>query len=272
MKKRSEVEISTTWKLEDMVPDNETWEKQLKEASGELEKYGEFKGKLAESAENLYQCLKFDDEFSLKAERLYVYARMRSDEDTANDLYQDMFSRAQLLNIRASENSSYMVPEILSIPEEILKEYRSSHPGLKHFDRLLDQLLERKSHTLSKEMEQLLAQSYEATQGGSQVFTMFNNADARFPAVHDAEGKEIPLTHGNYIALLENQNRDIRKEAFENLYSVYKQFSNTLSAAFGANVNRLYSMQRPEIILPAVRQAFPGMKFLSLYMTIWWHL
>lgn len=118
---------------------------------------------------------------------------MRSDEDTANDLYQDMFSRAQLLNIRASENSSYMVPEILSIPEEILKEYRSSHPGLKHFDRLLDQLLERKSHTLSKEMEQLLAQSYEATQGGSQVFTMFNNADARFPAVHDAEGKEILL-------------------------------------------------------------------------------
>ena len=238
MKKRSEAEISTTWKLEDMVPDNETWEKQLKEASGELEKYGEFKGKLAESAENLYQCLKFDDEFSLRAERLYVYARMRSDEDTANDLYQDMFSRAQLLNIRASENSSYMVPEILSIPEEILKEYRSSHPGLKHFDRLLDQLLERKSHTLSKEMEQLLAQSYEATQGGSQVFTMFNNADARFPAVHDAEGKEIPLTHGNYIALLENQNRDIRKEAFENLYSVYKQFSNTLSAAFGANVKQ----------------------------------
>jgi oligoendopeptidase F len=36
MKKRSEAEISTTWKLEDMVPDNETWEKQLKEASGEL--------------------------------------------------------------------------------------------------------------------------------------------------------------------------------------------------------------------------------------------
>ena len=50
-----------------MVPDNETWEKQLKEASGELEKYGEFKGKLAESAENLYKCLKFDDEFSLKS-------------------------------------------------------------------------------------------------------------------------------------------------------------------------------------------------------------
>ena len=238
MKKRGEAEISTTWKLEDMVPDNETWEKQLKEASKELEKYGDFKGKLSDSAENLYQCLKFDDAFSLKAERLYVYARMRSDEDTANDLYQDMFSRAQLLNIRASEKSSYMVPEILSIPEEILKEYRSSHEGLKHFDRLLDQLLERKSHTLSKEMEHLLAQSYEATQGGSQVFTMFNNADARFPAVHDTDGKEIPLTHGNYIALLENQDRRIRKEAFENLYSVYKQFSNTLAAAFGSNVKQ----------------------------------
>ena len=57
MKKRGEAEISTTWKLEDMVPDNETWEKQLKEASKELEKYGDFKGKLSDSAENLYQCL-----------------------------------------------------------------------------------------------------------------------------------------------------------------------------------------------------------------------
>ena len=67
MKKRGEAEISTTWRLEDMVPNNETWEKQLKEASDQLETYGEFKGKLAEKAENLYQCLKFDDEFSLKA-------------------------------------------------------------------------------------------------------------------------------------------------------------------------------------------------------------
>ena len=70
------------------------------------------------------------------------------DADTANDLYQDMFSRAQLLNIRASENSSYMVPEILAIPEETLEKFRSTHSGLKHFGRLLDQLLERKSHTL----------------------------------------------------------------------------------------------------------------------------
>ena len=208
IKKRDEIPAEATWKLEDMVENREAWEKLYEEAIRETDRYQEFKGTLGRSADRLFEGLSFDDSISQKIERLYVYARMRSDEDTANDLYQDMFSRAQLLNIRASENSAYMVPEILSIPEEILKEYRNSHPGLKHFDRLLDQLLERKSHTLSKEMEQLLAQSYEATQGGSQVFTMFNNADARFPAVHDAEGKEIPLTHGNYIALLENQNRD----------------------------------------------------------------
>ena len=50
MKKRSEAEISTTWKLEDMVPDNETWEKQLKEASDQLETYGEFKGKIGRAS------------------------------------------------------------------------------------------------------------------------------------------------------------------------------------------------------------------------------
>ena len=37
---------------------------------------------------------------------------------------------------------------------------------------------------------------------------------------------------------MENQDRRIRKDAFEGLYSVYEQFSNTLAAAFSSNVKQ----------------------------------
>ena len=66
---------------------------------------------------------------------------------------------------------------------------------------MIDQILEKKPHTLSGPMEELLAQSYEATQGAAQIFNMFNNADVRFPAILDDKGREVRITHGNYIAL-----------------------------------------------------------------------
>ena len=238
MKKRSEADSKYTWKLEDMVAEDSQWEQMFKEASGEINEYASYKGRLADSADTLYACLSFDDRLSQKIERLYVYARMRSDEDTTVQRYQDMFSRAQTLSYRAAENSSFLVPEILSMDRELLERYMVSDNGISHFKRALEIILARRDHTLSAEMEELLAQSYDATQGASQIFTMFNNADVKFPVITGENGEGIRITHGNYISLMENQDRRIRKDAFEGLYSVYEQFSNTLAAAFSSNVKQ----------------------------------
>ena len=238
MKKRSEADSKYTWKLEDMVAEDSQWEQMFKEAAGEISEYASYKGRLAGSADTLYACLLFDDKLSQKIERLYVYARMRSDEDTTVQRYQDMFSRAQTLSYRAAENSSFLVPEILSMDRELLERYMAADNGIGHFKRALEIILARRDHTLSGEMEELLAQSYDATQGASQIFTMFNNADVKFPVITGENGEGIRITHGNYISLMENQDRRIRKDAFEGLYSVYEQFSNTLAAAFSSNVKQ----------------------------------
>lgn len=238
MKKRSEADSKYTWKLEDMVAEDSQWEQMFKEASGEISEYASYKGRLAGSADTLYACLLFDDKLSQKIERLYVYARMRSDEDTTVQRYQDMFSRAQTLSYRAAENSSFLVPEILSMDRELLEQYMAADNGIGHFKRALEIILARRDHTLSGEMEELLAQSYDATQGASQIFTMFNNADVKFPVITGESGEGIQITHGNYISLMENQDRRIRKDAFEGLCSVYEQFSNTLAAAFSSNVKQ----------------------------------
>ena len=238
MKKRSEADSKYTWKLEDMVAEDSQWEQMFKEASGEISEDASYKGRLAGSADTLYACLLFDDKLSQKIERLYVYARMRSDEDTTVQRYQDMFSRAQTLSYRAAENSSFLVPEILSMDRELLEQYMAADNGIGHFKRALEIILARRDHTLSGEMEELLAQSYDATQGASQIFTMFNNADVKFPVITGENGEGIRITHGNYISLMENQDRRIRKDAFEGLYSVYEQFSNTLAAAFSSNVKQ----------------------------------
>ena len=99
MGKRSEAEEKYTWRLEDMIPDDREWEKLFDEVSGEIEDYDSFRGRLHVSADCLLEGLKLDDRLSQKIERLYVYARMRSDEDTSAAKYQDMFSRARFPSV-----------------------------------------------------------------------------------------------------------------------------------------------------------------------------
>lgn len=236
LKKREEMSEEFTWNMSDLISGEETFLQLFDQTQKRLEGYEKFKGRLAESADTLCKCLEFDDEISREIELLYVYAKQKSDEDTGNQRYQDLAARALSLSNQGTMLSSYIVPEILSIDEVVLKQFTES--GLGRFNRVISLILAKKQHTLSPEMEELLAQSHEATQSPSQIFNMFNNADIRFPSIMDSEGNMVPITHGNFISLMESSDRRVREAAFKGLYGSYGQFKNTLAAAFSANVKQ----------------------------------
>lgn len=238
MKKRDEIPVCDTWNLADILPSEAAWEKLFHETEQELSGYKEFEGHLADSAKMLFSCLKFDEDVSLKIETLFVYGKQKSDEDTGNARYQEFAAKARALSYQAAGLSAFLVPEIIEIPEETLREFQKNEEGLKRYERTFEIILKKKAHTLSASMEALLAKSMEATSGSSDIFNMFNNADVKFPEILNENNEPVRITHGNYIALMEKQNREVRKSAFEALYSVYKQFGNTLAATFASNVKR----------------------------------
>lgn len=238
MKKRDEIPVCDTWNLADILPSEAAWEELFHETEQELSGYKEFEGHLADSAKMLFSCLKFDEEVSLKIETLFVYGKQKSDEDTGNARYQEFAAKARALSYQAAGLSAFLVPEIIEIPEETLREFQKNEEGLKRYERTFEIILKKKAHTLSASMEALLAKSMEATSGSSDIFNMFNNADVKFPEILNENNEPVRITHGNYIALMEKQNREVRKSAFEALYSVYKQFGNTLAATFASNVKR----------------------------------
>ncbi|WP_367565416.1 oligoendopeptidase F [Lacrimispora sp.] len=238
MKKREEIPVCHTWNMADILPSEEAWENLFRETEQALSGYKKYEGHLADSGEMLFSCLEFDEEMSLKIETLFVYGRQKSDENTGNARYQEFSSRARALSYEAAGMSSFIVPEILEIPEETLSRLRKDTEKLKRYDRTFEIILKKKAHTLSASMEALLAKSMDATSGSSDVFNMFNNADVKFPEILDENKEPVRITHGNYIALMEKQNREVRKSAFEGLYSVYKQFGNTLASTFASNLKR----------------------------------
>lgn len=238
MKNRQEVDKAYTWNMEDMLPSDQAWEAGYTSAQAALDRYQEFKGHVAQSAKMLYECLQFDSDTSRAMELLLVYARQKSDEDTADSRYQEMTGRIQTLSCQAGELSAFIIPEILEIDESVLERYMQEEPGLRQYRLSIRRILKKKEHTLDAAQEALLAQSMEATQSPGQIFNFFNNADLVFPEIEKEDGSVVQITHGNFIPLMESASRKLRREVFSKLYSSYEQFSNTLAAVFSANVKQ----------------------------------
>ena len=235
--KREEIPQQYKWKIEDLYATDEAWEADFEKLQKGIEEIKQFEGILGKSAENLLKMQKKSDELNLLAENVYVYANQKMHEDTGNSFYQGLAAKAQMLLVQLSESSSYIEPEILSIPEEILEEFLKTE-GLKKYETYYRRLLRNKEHILSKEIEELLAGVSEVAEGPKDTFMLFNNADLKFPVITGEDGEPVEITHGKYMNLLESQNRKVRKDAFEGLYGAYGKFKNTLAAIYRANVKQ----------------------------------
>lgn len=238
IRKRNEVPKEASWATEDIFQTPGEWEQAMEALKQELGQYETYRGHLADGAEKLYGCLRFDEHVSMELDRLYSYAHLNADVDTADQRYQQMVGRAQSLWVAAASASSFISPEIAAIPEERLNTLRQD-PAVDHsFERTLELILREKAHTRSPEVEELLADAGEMADGASQIFKMFNNADLKFPVIRNENGEEIQLTHGRYTSLLESRDRRVREDAFHAMYGAFGAYRNTLAATFQANVRQ----------------------------------
>ncbi|NLK74620.1 MAG: oligoendopeptidase F [Clostridiales bacterium] len=236
--KRSEVDTKYTWAIEDLYQSDDNWSIEYEKLKNMLTSVKEYQGRLSESSDKLLGFLKLSDDISKVLERVYVYANQRYHEDTSNSKYQDLSNKSNALAVQVNAALSFATPEILSIPEEVVNKFLQEKEELGIYEFYLRDILRKKAHILSADMEALLADAGEMADGPSNIFSMFNNADIKFPEIEDENGEMVRITHGRYVSFLESADRRVRKDAFKALYSTYEAFKNTLAASFSANIKQ----------------------------------
>lgn len=236
LKSRSEIPDEYKWNLEDIFSSNEAWEESFVKVEKSLKSASQFQGKLGQSADQLLACLEWMDNVGSDLEEIYTYARMRRDEDNREAMYQGMTDRAGSLSVKLSSALSFVIPELLTIPEEKLAEFRKANPKLEIYDHALEDIMRKRQHVLSTAEETILAEVGEIAEAPSVIFGMANNADLKFPTIKDEKGRQVELTKGNYTQFMENADRNVRKDAFETLYQTYQKQINTWAATTNANV------------------------------------
>ena len=234
--KRNEVPEELTWNLKDIYPDEAAWEKEIGEALKLADEIAALDGHLAEKSENLLNAFRLYEKCVLLIDRFASYAMRMFDQDTGDSHSQGMRQRALTTDMQISEKLSFLEPEVLSISEQTMAQYFKEQPGLDHFSNTINEIRRQKAHTLSKEMEQLLASAGEITANPQQAFSMLNNADLKFPTVKDPEGKEVQITNGRFVPLMESKDRNFRKAVFEAYYESYKSYKNTWAALYSGEV------------------------------------
>ncbi|MDU4938919.1 MAG: oligoendopeptidase F [Clostridium sp.] len=235
VKKREEINLEDKWKLEKIYVNEDAWEKDFNILKKESPKLREFAGKLNDK-EEILKYLELNEKVSRLGETLYVYAHMKSDEDTSNQKYQSYMNKIDAFMAEFASYGAFFVPEILALPDEFIKDLIKNDERFKIYEFMLMDILKEKPHILTKEMEELLALASDCLDAPSSIHNMLTNADMTFGNIKDEDGDEVELTEGNYSSFIKSKDRSVREAAFKRLFGEYKKFDNTLATTLTSSV------------------------------------
>lgn len=240
---RTEVPEKEKWRIEDIYPSLEDWEEDYRFIEVGSEKLKQYDGGIHDGS-SLYQYLSLREEISSRFNLVYVYGMLQLDLDTRNSSAQSLQDRAKQLGIKINAASAFFLPFLLSLDESTLKEYIKQEPRLDYFEKDLFESYRYKAHVLTKEKEEILSLLGEALSAPSHTFNMLNNADIKFGEITNEEGMKVELTRGMYSKLIEDEDRDKRKEAYKAYYQPYLQLKNSIASTLSANIKNNVTIAR----------------------------
>jgi oligoendopeptidase F len=235
---REQIAAEYKWHLEDLYTSDEAWQADYDKVKAMLPTVAKYKGKLDSSGKSLLACLQLRDEITMITGRLYPFARMHQDENTADNKYQALTGKAQSLNVEVNTATSFIEPEIVAIPAERLAKIRKKEQGLSVYNFYFESLMQQKQHVLSKKEEALLSRAGEVAQTPATIFNVLANAEVKFPIMKDEAGEEVQLSEGRYNNYLRSSDRRVRQDAFVGILDSYKQYRNTLAATLNGHVKQ----------------------------------
>ncbi len=235
LRRRDEIPESDKWRIDKIYETPAKWNEELNKLKEEAPKLKDFEGKLG-NKEDLKAFLLLNEKLSRKLGKLYVYAHMRSHEDTSNPEMQSLVNKIDPYSAEFSSYTAYFVPEILSLKEGTIENFINEDKDLKQYKIYFEMILNEKPHILSKEVESVLASVSDCLGAPESIYSMITNSDMTFGEIVDESGRKVELTEGNYISFIKSKDRKVREAAFKLLFGTYKKYENTLATSLTSSI------------------------------------
>ena len=235
LRRRDEIPESDKWRIDKIYETPAKWNEELNNLKEEAPKLKDFEGKLG-NKEDLKAFLLLNEKLSRKLGKLYVYAHMRSHEDTSNPEMQSLVNKIDPYSAEFSSYTAYFVPEILSLKEGTIENFINEDKDLEQYKIYFEMILNEKPHILSKEVESVLASVSDCLGAPESIYSMLTNSDMTFGEILDESGRKVELSEGNYNSFIKSKDRKVREAAFKLLFGTYKKYENTLATSLSSSI------------------------------------
>ena len=219
------------WDLSCLYENDEQFENDINVLYSYLNRVKEFKGTLSEGADIVYNCYKNLEKALEIHEKLYGYAMLKFHQDMSNQDSIKLYKRMESLTAEFSEVESFISPELSKISDERLEEYLKDE-RMKEFEKSLKDVIKEKKHILSAEIEETLAKYTEVFSASENEYDIFTNTEFEFPPIFDDEGNRLEMNSALFSEYLMSKSENIRRQAFESMYSLYKKHINTITELY----------------------------------------
>lgn len=242
---RSEVPIEQTWDLSELFSTHDEWEKELEAVKEDVTEVTAYKGKLDSDAETLLNCLETLFAYQKRLIRVATYASLRSSADGSDPENQRDASKISAAMADIGAKLSFVESELLTIPEETIKQFLNEETDLHTYQKMLYDLLEKKEHTLSPEIEETLAALSEVLGAPHMIYQRSKAADMTFDSITDDDGNELPMSAALYEDRYEMAaETTVRRGAYKSFTKTFNQYKNTYAATYATEVTKQVTMSR----------------------------
>ena len=223
------------WDLSHLYKSNNEFLNDFKNLEKYLKNAKKFKNKLNKNnADDILAYFKQESQLSLTLEKLAVYAFCKQDDDSKNNENVKNYSMINDICSKVNEELAFSKTELASLSEEFLNKLKAD-VRFADYDRVIEDIVRYKKHTLTEKEEQNLA-VISSFNNCDDIFKMLSDIEMDHGSFEDEKGKVIKLFPGNYSEHMHSKNPAIRKKVMETYLGKYAELNQTLAGLFTSHV------------------------------------
>ena len=231
------MEEKYTWNLKEIFEDESKLEWAIGELYSYIEELKKYKGTLANGVDEVYGCYKALEKALEWHEKIYVYAMMKYHQNMANQESIKLYKRVEKLTAEFSEAESFISPEMSKIDDSKLESYLED-PRMKEYEKIIKDIIKSKKHILTEDVEEVLAKYSEVFGAAENIYDIFTNTELEFKDIIDNEGNHHKMNAALFSNYLMSKDEDIRRQAFDSMYEIYKKHINTITEIYLTRVKQ----------------------------------
>ena len=226
--KRSDIPNTYKWDLSKMYSSSSDIDNDIETVKSLTPQILEYKGHILDSSDSLYEFMKLTEKQDRLLEKLYVYSKISFDVNTKDNKTKSLKMKVEKLSDDLNEAYSFITPEFMESDYSKVLEYIKDNKKLEEYKFNLECIYRYKNHSLSKIEEDIFVKAVNAFGNCSEAFNSIDNADIDLGYI-TYKGEKTKLTSSNYSIMMKDKDRNVRIEAFNNMYKYYSGLKNTLS-------------------------------------------